>query len=129
MKKIFGIIFILCLTAVISLKATAMTFEEAFNVSNKKPMLVLIYAEWADNYQSYVTAFDAVQTEFDNDFNFIKLNIASPETRFFNSRYHIYPNLPYVLMFRDGGKVSRYIQRDCVLNSTCMVSRVKSFIQ
>ena len=105
-----------------------MTFDEAFSQSSSKPMLVLIYAQWADNYQTYLNNFKALEPQFGENFNFVELDIASKDTKSFNSRYHIYPNLPYVLMFRDGGKVSRYIQKSCVLDSACMAEKVKLFI-
>ena len=129
MKKIFNLLLIFLLMTVLGLKANAMTFEEAYSECDKKPMLVIIYAEWADNYKAYLNSFRALQEDFENTFNFAELNIANEDTRFFNSKFHIYPNLPYVLMFRDRGKVSRYIQKDCLINSSCVVPKIKSFIQ
>lgn len=126
MRKFFTLIAVLFLFAV--LRVNAMSFEEAYAQSTSKPMLVLIYADWADQYLSYVQAFDALQTQFAENYNFVTLNIASPDTKAFNARYHIYPNLPYILMFRDGGKVSRYIPKNCVLDENCVVPKLKSFI-
>ncbi len=126
MKKILTL-----LTAVFILfmaKANAMTFEEAYAQSTTKPMLMLVYADWADNAPSYVQAFNALQAEFGETYNFVDLNIASPDTKAFNARYHIYPNLPYILMFRDGGKVSRYIPRNCILDESCLIPKLKSFV-
>ena len=127
MKKLLSFLFLFVLLAAGISRANAMTFEEAFN--DQKPMLVLVSAQWADNYSSYVDVLDALERMYGDKFNFVKLDIANADAKAFNSRYHIYPNLPYMLMFRDGGKVSRYIQRDCILNESCVVSRVKSFIQ
>lgn len=129
MKKFANILFVLCILATGISKAWSMTFEEAFEESNRTPMLVLVYAEWADNYQNYINAFKKLEDTYAENFNYVELNIANPDTKFFNSRYHIYPNLPYVLMFRDGGKVSRYIQKECVTNDSCVNSRIKSFLQ
>lgn len=123
--------FLTLLTAVLVLfaaKANAMTFDEAYAQSTAKPMLVLVYADWADNAQSYVQAFNGLQAEFGETYNFVDLNIASPDTKAFNARYHIYPNLPYILMFRDGGKVSRYIPRNCILDESCLIPKLKSFV-
>ena len=129
MKKIFSLVFVLFLTFGICAKSLATTFEEAYNQSTTKPMLVLLYADWAENYSNYLTEFRVLQEEFGEKFNYVELNIASKDAKFFNTKYHIYPHLPYVLMFRDGGKISRYIQRDCAASSSCMIPRVKSFIQ
>lgn len=126
MKKFLIILSILCISI---LKSQAMTFDEAFAQSSSKPMLVLIYAQWADNYQTYLNNFKSLQTQFGDTFNFVELDIASKDTKSFNSRYHIYPNLPYVLMFRDGGKVSRYIQKSCASDFACLADKVKSFIR
>ncbi len=132
LKRVFIMKKILTLLAVslllITTKANAMTFEEAYAQSSVKPMLILVYADWAENAQSYVQAFNALQAEFGETYNFVTLNIASSDTKAFNARYHIYPNLPYVLMFRDGGKVSRYIQRECILDESCLVPKLKSFV-
>ena len=111
------------------LKAQALNFEEAFDKSNSKPMLVILYADWADEYQSYLDAFNALAPVYGDKFNYVTLDIATEDAKFFNDRYHIYPKLPYILMFKDGGKVSRYVQRECILNNSCLNSRVKSFIQ
>ena len=129
MRKLLSLFFVVGLLAIGISKASAMSFEEAFNQSGKKPMLVLMYATWADNYENYMNAFKTLEQTYGDNFNFVELNIASEDAKFFNDRYHIYPKLPYVLMYRDGGKVSRYIQRECVLNDSCINARVKSFIQ
>ena len=129
MKKLFKIFTILILSLVVFQKANAMSFEEAFAESNTKPMLVLLYADWADNCDVYLENFNKLQTEFGDQFNYVELDIASPDLKSFNKRYHVYPNLPYILMFRDGGKVSRYIQKNCAASSSCLSPRVKSFLQ
>ena len=126
MKKLLSFLFLFVLLIAGSLKAKALTFEEAYN--DQKPMLILVYAEWADNYSSYLNTFNALEDVYGDKFNFVALDIAKADAKAFNARYHIYPNLPYMLMFRDNGKVSRYIQRDCILNESCVNSRLKSFI-
>lgn len=105
----------------------AATLEELF--TQQKPLAVIIYAEWADNYQNYVDAFKKIDGVYGNQMNYFELNIASEDTKFFNQRYHIYPNLPYILLFKDNGKVSRYIQKDCILDESCLQTRVKSFME
>ena len=127
MKKVaYLLLFLLFLF--LGVKANAsVSFEEAFSASNSKPMLVLVYANWADSYDAFLQKFRNLQDEFGDEFNYVELDIASPDAKAFNARYHIYPNLPYVLMYRDGGKVSRYIQRNCVASESCMIPRIRSF--
>ena len=129
MKKILTCLFVSVLIFAGISQVKAMTFEDGYAVCDKKPVLVLLYANWADNYQNYINAFRGMQSQFGDVYNFVELDIAKPDAKFFNSKYHIYPNLPYVLMFRDGGKISRYVQRDCVIDDSCFSSRIKSFIQ
>ena len=126
MKKLLNLFFILLIFT--CLKTYALNFEEAYNQSNSKPMVVLIYAQWADNYATYLQSFNLAKTEMENTYNFVELDIASQDAKIFNEKYHIYPNLPYILMFREGGKISRYIQKDCALDSKCIISKLKSFI-
>ena len=129
MKVLFKIFLVFFLVLGFSLNANAITFDEAFEQSGSKPMLVLVYAPWADNYEAYLDNFRALETEFGEKFNYVELDVSTDALKSFNQRYHVYPNLPYVLMFRDNGKVSRYIQKNCAVSSSCMIPRVKSFIQ
>ena len=130
MKKILSFVFLLlCFICFCTKVDAAMKFKDAFEQSNSKPMLMIVYATWADNYQTYLEKFRSLEKEFGNTFNYVELDIASPDTKEFNVRYHVYPNLPYILMFRNNGKISRYIQRNCAISESCMIPRIKSFIQ
>lgn len=129
MKKILNILILLLLSLSITSKVNAMTFEEAFAKSETTPMVVLVYAQWADNYQGHIQQFREAKKQLEDTFNFVEMDIASKDAKAFNSRYHIYPNLPYVLMYRNGGRVSRYIDRNCAATTSCMVPKLKSFIQ
>lgn len=124
MKKILIIFFMLFFASV---KVYSMTFEQAFSQTANKPQLVLIYAPWVDNYQSYIQKYRALEDEFGDKFNYTYVNIATEEAKYFNSIYNIYPNIPYVLMFRGSGHILRYIPRECLNDKSCMVSRIKSF--
>ena len=128
MKKIL-LMFIFLLSMMFYSTADAMTFDQAFAQTDKKPMVVLIYAQWADGAMNCLQQFRIAKSELADKFNFVELDIAKPETKSFNNRYHIYPKLPYIIMFRDNGKVSRYIQRDCASNASCIISKLKTFIQ
>ena len=129
MKKLLNILLILIIFVATAVKAQALNFESAFKEVGNKPMVVLIYAQWADNYQNYVQQFRLSKLSFGNKFNFVELDLASKDAKAYCERYHIYPKLPYIIMYRDGGKVSRYIPRDCASSSACITSKLKSFVQ
>lgn len=129
MKKMLNLILVLFFLFLSIDSSKAMTFDEAYSNVNRTPMVVLIYADWADGAQNCIQQYRAVQSQFANQFNFSELNIAKPEAKSFTEKYHIYPKLPYILMFRDGGKVSRYISRDCANSASCISSKLRSFIQ
>ena len=124
MKKLLAGLFIFS-TMLLGTKAFGMGFSEG--LSQSKPMAVLIYADWADNVQAIVTAFQLQSQQVGDKYNFVTLNIADKAAKEFNARYHIYPNLPYVLLFKNNGKISRYVQKDCVLNSSCFAEKIKNF--
>ena len=128
MKKIF-LVLSLFLALISPLKTNSMTFEDAFDEVYSKPMMVLIYADWANEYQKCLNQFYELEDEYGNIFNFVTLNIASEDAKHFNKKYVIERNLPYAIMLRDGGKVVRYLYTDCILNDSCIASRIKSFIQ
>lgn len=129
MLKTLNLLLTFLILSVSIIKVDAMTFEEAFSQVNSTPVVVLVHAPWADNVQNYIKQFKTVQKELDKKFNFVEMDIATKDTKAFNERYHIYPKLPYIVMYRDGGKVSRYIPRDCASSASCISSKLKSFIQ
>lgn len=124
MKKIF-LFSLMILTFFTVNRANSITYEEALNQS--KPMAIMIYADWADNLPETQQIFDAMSALYGKQYNFIKLNIASSDTKAFNKTYHIYPNLPYVLLFKDRGKISRYLQKNCILDKACFASKLDVF--
>lgn len=127
MKKILSFLLFVLLIS-FSLEAKSMTFEEAFYESNSKPMVVLLYADWADGYKVASQEFKKVEEQFSEKINFVELNIADKDAKFFNSMYHIYPNLPYVILLRGTGKVWRYLPKNCAMDSSCVVTKIKSFM-
>ena len=127
MKKVLTILVsaIFIYSGICAVKAA--TLEEL--IGQQTPLAVLVYADWADDYKSYIDAFKTIENTYGDALNYFELNIASKDTKYFNQRYHIYPNLPYILLFRDNGKVSRYVQKECVLDESCLQTRVKSFTE
>ena len=127
MKKILLLmvsIFTFTLTTQVS---NATTYTEG--IKDSKPMALLIYADWADNASDMIGQFKIQEAKYGKLYNFVLLNIASADTREFNKKYHIYPNLPYVLLYKDGGKISRYIQQNCVLDNACFAEKLDFFIK
>ena len=106
----------------------AMTFSEGYQQTSSKPMLLSVYATWSNGYQAIEQNFQSLQKNYGDKMNFVLMDIANPETKEFNDKFHIYPKLPYVLMFRDGGRVTRYVQKDCAINQSCLADKVRSFI-
>ena len=107
-------------------KVHAVTYKEA--ISQSKPIAIVVYADWADGAQDVLKSFGAMELSHSEQYNFVKLNIASEETKLFNKTYHIYPDLPYVLLFKEKGKISRYLKKDCVTNDSCFEERLKFFL-
>ena len=59
---------ILIIVLLSTFKAEAMTFEEAFSQINRKPVAVLVYAQWADDYQKYIESSNDKDVENLNDY-------------------------------------------------------------
>ena len=104
-----------------------MTFAEAYNKSSSKPAVVFVYADWADNYQTLQRRFRAVQARLSGKFNFVEVNLANKDAKLLNSIYYIYPNLPYVFLIRNNGKVTKHITRDCLSSTSCLMEKISTF--
>ena len=128
MKRIFNLVLIFTCLITFGLKANAMTYQEAYAATSSKPMMVIIFANWADQYQECLNKFRAMQSSMSEIYNFAELDLASPDTKAFNQKFYVYPNLPYVMLIKKNGKVFRYIESDCVLNDSCFSSRAQAFI-
>lgn len=127
MKHFLSFLSILLLLFGLTLKAKAIDFQKA--IADKKPSVVLIYADWADDAIAVMGQFKGLESEYGARYNFVELNIASPETRLFNKTYHIYPNLPYILLFKDKAKTTRAIAKDCILDNQCVKDKLDIFIK
>lgn len=127
MKHFLSFLSILLLIFGLTLKAKAMDFEKA--IRDKKPSVVLIYADWADDAIAILGQFRGLEAEYSKKYNFVELNIASPETKTFNKTYHIYPNLPYILLFKDKAKTTRAIPKDCILQGECIKEKLDIFVK
>ena len=126
MKKILFSLVLFSLILINTKSVNAMTYEEA--LSSPKPMALLIYASWADDLLPVQQAYNGMMQQYGEQYNFVPLDIASNDAKAFNKTYHIYPNLPYVLLFKDHGKISRYLQKNCILDNACFSERLKMFI-
>ncbi len=127
MKKVLLSMLVLFSIASSAQVTKAMTFSEAMNDS--KPMALLIYANWADGVSDAIGKFKAQEAQFSDSYNFVLLDIASEDTKEFNKKHHIYPNLPYVLLYKNNGKISRYLQKNCILEDSCFADKLDLFIR
>lgn len=123
MKKFLLSLGLLILAGMSSVQA--MTYDEALTQS--KPMALLIYADWADNASSALQAFNTMSEQYSTKYNFVKINIATKDAKTFCKTYHIYPNMPYVLLFKDRGRLTRYLQQNCVLDNACFADKLQNF--
>ena len=113
MKKILLLMVSLFTFTLTTQVSNATTYTEG--IKDSKPMALLIYADWADNASDMIGQFKIQEAKYGKLYNFVLLNIASADTREFNKKYHIYPNLPYVLLYKDGERFkfqnySKYIE-------------------
>lgn len=125
MKKLLSLLFLLTLLLIGSQKANALKYDDA--IKQSKPMAIFIYAPWADGYSTSMQAFNAMGQKYSSKYNFVTMNIATDEAKAFNQKFYIYPNLPYVLLFRNNGKVVRYLKGECVNDEACFSNRLDLF--
>lgn len=127
MKKNIIIIFLMLLSTV-SVLAETISFSDALSQSGKTPALVLIHATWATNSQSCLSQFKRIQNEYGNRFNYVELDVASPDMALFNQKYQLLQGVPYMLMIRNNGTITRNVTTDCINDYSCLNSRVKTFV-
>ena len=125
MKNYLTLLLIFLVAIICFQKVQATTYEEI--VSSPKPGAVLIYADWADNVQPALAAFGTVEQSFSGRYSFAKINICTKDAKAFNQRNYIYPNLPYVLLFKERGRMSRSVSSDCLLNESCIREKLDIF--
>lgn len=129
MKLLFKFFIIVSIMFMGLIKTEAASFQEGYAQLDKKPMVLLIYAEWVNNHAAYTGAIDKLQKEHGNKYNFVKLNIAHNDAAAFNEKFSFGSKLPYVIMFRGGGKSSRYVSGPCTLDYSCINTKLKMFLQ
>ena len=125
MKKLLSSLFLLLLIFVGTQQAKAMKYDQAINQS--KPIAIFVYAPWADGYSTMLQSFNSLQQKYGTKYNFVTMNIATDEAKTFNQKFYIYPNLPYVLLLKERGKVVRYLKSECVNDSSCFSNRLDLF--
>ena len=123
-KRILSVLILFLLT----LNVKAMDFQEAFAQSRVKPVAVLLYADWIDNKEYTLSVFRSVGQKFLRSYNFVELDITKNDAKFYNQRFDIFRGLPYIMMYKEGGKISRFIDSSCTNDTRCLESKLKSFI-
>jgi len=127
MKKI--ILLFTALTLLTISSNAAMKYSEALSMNGTKPMAVLIYSSAADNYQTSQAQFKRIQNELGTLYNYVELDIASKDALEYTEQFNILTKLPYIMLYRNNGKFSRVINRDCIPSTSCAVPKMKSFIK
>ena len=125
MKKVFLSLLLSCLTLS---AGAAVSFSDAF-ADNSKPFAVLLYADWAPNYQDALLQFRLAQATMGDTYNYVELNIADEDTRAYNALYTIVPGMPYIMLYKTSGKISRYLDRRCTFDTSCVVSKMTTFVR
>lgn len=126
MKKLL-IIFALLLLAV--RVNAAITYSEAYQANDTKPMAVLIYADWADNYQAVLAQFRTMEAQMGNLYNFVEMDIASKDAKAYTEQNSILTKLPYIMLYRGKCKFARFIERSCASSADCTIPKMKTFIR
>lgn len=125
MKKLLSSLFLTMLLLAGMPQANAMKYDQAINQS--KPMAIFVYAPWADGYQTMLQSFNATGQKYAGRYNFVTMNIATDDAKVYNQKYYIYPNLPYVMLFREKGKFSRFIEKNCAKDTQCLSTKLDLF--
>jgi hypothetical protein len=128
-RVVFLLIAFLLFITVSPAKIEAKSFQEAQGEMSGKPLIILIYAQWADNYQSAVNELKLVENKYLSQYNFVALDIAKEDAKFYNAKYNIAPNLPYIVIYKQGGKISRFLTGDCTFDSKCIENKMNLFLQ
>ncbi len=125
MKKLLSSLFLTMLLLAGMPQANAMKYDQAINQS--KPMAIFVYAPWADDSQAMLQSFSGLQKKYGTTYNFVTMNIATDDAKVYNQKYYIYPNLPYVMLFREKGKFSRFIEKNCAKDTQCLSTKLDLF--
>ena len=127
MKKLLLVLAIFLFTITRS-SAEVVSYDSAMSSTNKTPVLMLIYADWASDSQACMAQFKRIQEEYGDKFKYVELDVASSDMAAFNAKHQLIQGVPYMMMFRSGGMVSRNVTRDCVKDYSCLKSRVSGFV-
>ena len=124
MKKF---ILMLALLAFTLQANAAMPYKDAAAKNDREPMAILVYADWAQNYDYALTIFRKLQDTLGKSYNFVELNIASKDAKDYTETYSIMPKLPYIILYRGNGKFQRVLDRNCATDLNCAIPKMKSF--
>ena len=126
MRKKLLTLFVSLFCTVTFVKADFVKFSDG--LAETKPLAVMIYASWADDLDEVSDIFSEKQAIYGDRYNFSELDIASEDAKEFNKSFQIYPNLPYIILFKEKGKITRYIPKSCIEDSSCIDQRFKFFV-
>lgn len=120
MKKI---ILSLLMLFICGASVHAMKYEEALQSS--KPFAILVYADWADDVQYYLQTFNLMATKYSNKYNFVPINICTKEAKAYIQNNTITAGIPYVIVTKSTGKISRRLRSDCARSEACIIEKLE----
>lgn len=126
MKKYLGIFFVLLLLTAAKSFAAPLSFDEA--VADKKPTLVLITAPWSTSSIIAANNFNALKKVHGDACNYVILDIASKDAQSYNRKYAFFPNIPYLMMFKNKAKIQLFVPQSCVLDNACIMKKTSNFL-
>ena len=121
MKKFFAFIVLTLFTG--AANAEFISYDTA--TTQTKPYAMLVYANWADSYNTAISTITQASQQYGDKYNFVLMDIASKDAKSFNKTSYIYPNLPYVILMR--GKISRFLKTDCAIDYACLTDKLQLF--
>ena len=74
------------------------TMEPEIAFSNKKPSYLEFYAEWCEVCKEMAPSIDRLKNEFENDINFIFINVDSPKSEKFVKEFEV-NGIPQINLF------------------------------
>lgn len=92
------------------------------------PTLVLITAPWAKVSQNAINNFNSLKNVHGDKCNYIILDIASNQAQAYNQKFAFFPNIPYLMMFKNKAKIQLFVPQSCVLDNACIVKKTSNFL-
>ena len=106
------------------LSAEAISLESA--LQSNSPMVLFVYAEWAD----YRDVYDSLKVAKAShpEYNFVKVDLNTEDAKYlFEDRRFIVSTVPMVMIAKKSGRINKVISNDCAADSKCLAKELKHF--